>query len=191
VSEDLETSTTTSTSHLTTTTTTTITTSRLTVPIVPMCVPSPETAGLLTAFLYTRDERQLVRALVGMEVAAPPAYDPEAKVDYDVNYDTEEDDSDETDPTTLPTRTLPDAILHTSLLLSSPSASSTQASQADAAQTMSHLTHRAHTIASLWRNACAMGVCDTRFWKAGEVSWAVVVGAASVVGGRVRAEQAN
>lgn len=130
---------------------------RVTVPIVPMCVPEPETAGLLSAFLYTHDERQLVKALVGIDVAAPPSYD-----------DSESKDEDEADIDT----PIHDAILHTSLLLSSTPSSA--------------LIHRAKTIAALWRNMCAFGVHDAALWRALETSWAVVVGAVAVAGGRAQ-----
>ena len=129
---------------------------RITVPVVPMGVPAPEVAGLLSAFLYTRDERQLMRALIGIDVASPPSYSPTTSPAAEPEYELESD--------------IHDAILHTSLLLSS--------------TPLPVLTHRAKNIAALWRNACAMGVHESSVWRAVEASWAVIVGAVAVAGGR-------
>lgn len=144
---------------------------RTTIPVVPMGVPAPDVAGLLTAFLYTRDERQLVKALIGIDVASPPSYS------YSPSTSPLESNT-YTDPIYDDEPSIHDSILHTSLLLSHTTS-------------LAALTHRAKLVAAFWRNACALGVVaessgegESGVWRCGEVAWAVVVGAVAVAGGK-------
>ncbi|KAF7969098.1 hypothetical protein HWV62_28356 [Athelia sp. TMB] len=44
----------------------------MTVPVVPLCIPSPETFSPLSAYLYTKDAQHLLRALLPSGPATPP-----------------------------------------------------------------------------------------------------------------------
>lgn len=130
---------------------------QMTLPIVPMSIPSPEAFAPLSTFLYTGRADQLLSSLLPCAPDRPltPSSDSQDTVeDAEAEMEAEED---------VQSRREEDIAAYAAKISRSVSSP--------------RLLQSALLINGVWRNCCALGVHDSRLWATMDAAWAVVVSA--------------
>ncbi|KDQ56851.1 hypothetical protein JAAARDRAFT_132305 [Jaapia argillacea MUCL 33604] len=125
----------------------------VTVPVVPLCIPSPQTFPQLSAYLYTKRSDHLLASLL----PCPP---PQPFV-FSSSSSSSPSDSPES---------------HDAKLLA-------YAKKLAGTYTPNALLQHAMLINGLWRNVCALGVDEERLWCTLDLAWEVVLRAMALATG--------
>ena len=135
----------------------------LTLPIVPLTVPSPETYALLHAYLHTMRPDTLLAALLPALAASFPQLSAASssagsdKLHYVAQFSSEH------------LMRLAHALAGTAFQRGGP--------QGAMAGLMGHVK----VVNGLWQNACALGVFDAELWGVMDLAWEVVLAAMTKV----------
>lgn len=132
----------------------------ISLPVVPLCVPSTSTFPLLSAYLYTQRAEQLVFALLGVNPATSQSGPEQQEADGRLVSEDE----------VIPRMTA--QLANAASLLASRHAHEPRI-----------LLRKVDTVLGLWRNACVLGVFDTGLWSAIDTAWAVLLTALGVCAG--------
>ncbi|CCM05637.1 uncharacterized protein FIBRA_07866 [Fibroporia radiculosa] len=141
----------------------------VTLPVVPLTVPSAETFGLLYEFLHTQRADTLLAAfLPSLAAMLPPkptagTSSTAGKPMYAAQFSNE------------------------SLLRLAHALASSAASHAGPQGALTALMGLTRRINGVWRNACALGVFDAELWGVMDVAWEIVLAAMTRVHERERA----
>ncbi|GJJ16299.1 hypothetical protein Clacol_010596 [Clathrus columnatus] len=128
---------------------------QVTLPVIPLCIPSPGTFPLLQAYLYTKRTDKLLGALIP---AIPSLSRMMSGPGLGVSH---------TQPSTS----------SASAFVASPADLSRQLSAAFLPNILLAATLRTH---ELWANIIALGIFDDNLWRAVNYAWKVLVGALEV-----------
>ncbi|KZT64450.1 hypothetical protein DAEQUDRAFT_769685 [Daedalea quercina L-15889] len=140
----------------------------LSLPLVPLAVPSAETFHLLHAYLHTRRADTLLAALLpSLASSLPPAHAASSSSAHQRSYV-----SNFSNDSLL---RLAHALAHSAAVHGSP--------QGALGGLMAHVK----VINGLWRNVCALGVNDAELWGVMDVAWEIVLAALTRVAERERA----
>ena len=140
----------------------------LSLPLVPLSVPSAETFHLLHAYLHTRRPDTLLAALLpALRSHLPPAHAASSSSAHARPY---------------ASLFSSDNLLRLAQMLAS-SAATHAGPQGALGGLMAHVK----VINGLWRNVCALGVSDAELWNVMDIAWEVVLVALTRVAERERA----
>lgn len=153
----------------------------LTLPVVPLSIPSPTAFPLLSAYLYTQDSDNLLRALLGVPLS--PASSPTHVSTPSILLSPAD-----SLPTPAPSpQLLPRADLSPASPPSTLTAEFTaRVSQTSRALAAAHvgdadaLLKKVGFVMGLWRNAFALGIYDSGLWSTLDAAWAVLLGAMAI-----------
>ncbi|KAH9934221.1 uncharacterized protein B0H18DRAFT_547876 [Fomitopsis serialis] len=137
-------------------------------PLVPLAVPSAETFHLLHAYLHTRRPDTLLAALLpSLASSLPPAHGASSSSSHQRAYVSN--------------------FSNESLLRLAHALASGAAAHAGPQGALGGLMAHVKVINGLWRNVCALGVSDAELWGVMDVAWEVVLAALTRVAERERA----
>lgn len=127
---------------------------QMTLPIVPMSIPSPETFALLSTFLYDGRTDQLFGSLLQCAPHKP------LTLSTDSQSTVEDAEAD------VQGRRKDDIAALSAMIARSFSSA--------------RLLQSAHLIIGVWRNCCSLGVHDDCLWATMQAAWAVIVSAMKI-----------
>lgn len=156
----------------------------LTLPVVPLSIPSPTAFPLLSAYLYTQDSDNLLRALLGVPLS-PTSSPTHSSVPSILLSPADSLPTPAPSPQLLPRSDLAPVPSSDSPagLAAEFSARVSQTSRALAAVHIGDgdaLLKKVGFVMGLWRNAYALGVYDSGLWSTLDAAWAVLLGAMAI-----------
>lgn len=156
----------------------------LTLPVVPLSIPSPTAFPLLSAYLYTQDSDNLLRALLGVPLS-PTSSPTHSSVPSILLSPADSLPTPAPSPQLLPRSDLAPVPPSDSPagLAAEFSARVSQTSRALAAVHIGDgdaLLKKVGFVMGLWRNAYALGVYDSGLWSTLDAAWAVLLGAMAI-----------
>ncbi|GBE83521.1 hypothetical protein SCP_0505750 [Sparassis crispa] len=141
-------------------------TATMSLPLVPLTVPSAETFPVLHAYLHTKRTDTLLGALLPSLASvlppAPAASGSKGRAPYVSQFSSD------------------------SLLCLAQALASSASAHAGPQGALAGLMNHAKRVNALWRNVCALGVFDAELWAVMDIAWEVVLAALTRVAERER-----
>ena len=163
----------------------------ISIPVVPLSLPSPSTFPLLSAYLYTQRVEDLIYSLLGVPLAGTrrktssesqaPQTHSQSRIPFpsassqttsSPAHDVDSSDSSDTDAESSLTAKLTSQLAQTSSILAAHYSYDARA-----------LLRKVDVVLGLWRNAYALGVFETGLWSALDTAWAVLLTALGACAG--------
>jgi hypothetical protein len=121
---------------------------KLTIPVVPLCLPHPESFPHISAYLYSKKTDPFMAAILPPPPAVPAKSDVSSS---DEETDEDSDEEQDVNPRVRLARRLARAHSPRALLV------------------------HAMYINGVWRNTCALGIFDEKLWMSLDVAWDIIL----------------